>query len=99
MQSQLGAVITTGGGFSTYFKTPSWQAAAVSGYLAAVTGSASAPAPGFNPQGRGIPDVSLIGVSYQVSDANRRVSSLVWLMLKPLATYRGHCSILAVYLY
>ena len=32
-QSQLGGVITTGGGFSTYFATPSWQAKAVSGYF------------------------------------------------------------------
>eukprot|EP01036_Dinobryon_divergens_P027015 gene27015-35722_t len=65
-QSQLGGVITSGGGFSMYNARPSWQNSAVSNYFAAVSGSSSAPAAGYNSQGRGYPDVSLIGVNYQV---------------------------------
>mmetsp|Transcript_24652 Transcript_24652/g.33815 ORF Transcript_24652/g.33815 Transcript_24652/m.33815 type:complete len:587 (+) Transcript_24652:964-2724(+) len=59
-QSQTGGVITTGGGFSTYFKQPDWQRDAVNSYL-----SASPPAAGgYNRNGRAYPDVSLIGTSY-----------------------------------
>jgi hypothetical protein len=32
-QSQLGGVITTGGGFSTYYAAPDWQTDAVAGYF------------------------------------------------------------------
>jgi len=60
-QSQLGGVITTGGGFSTYSPTPEWQHAAVNTYLAR-----SSAAAGYNPNGRAYPDVSMIGVWYQV---------------------------------
>lgn len=67
-QSQLGGIITTGGGFSTYYKRPSWQNVAVNSYFSKVNapGSTVRPAPGFNPNGRGYPDVSLLGVSYSV---------------------------------
>ena len=65
-QSQLGGLVTSGGGFSTYYPTPSWQQSAVSAYFANLTASNNLPAPGYNPNGRGIPDVSLIGTNYQV---------------------------------
>jgi hypothetical protein len=64
-QSQLGGVITTGGGFSTYNPTPSWQTDAVNAYFDALDGR-NTPTSGFNRHGRGYPDVSLIGVRYQV---------------------------------
>jgi tripeptidyl-peptidase I len=58
-------VITSGGGFSTYFGVPSWQNKSVEYYFSHLTPSEE-PKPGYNPQGRGIPDISLIGVDYQV---------------------------------
>lgn len=67
-QSQLGGIITSGGGFSTYYKRPAWQELAASTYLSRVNsaGSAIKPAPGYNPYGRGYPDISLLGVAYSV---------------------------------
>lgn len=66
-QSDKGGQITSGGGFSTYFASPSWQSAAVSRYFSAVnSSSATNPKAGYNPQGRGFPDVALLGVNYQV---------------------------------
>lgn len=62
-QSQLGGLITTGGGFSTYFSRPSWQNNAVNHYLQNMSSTLSA---GYNSQGRAYPDISLIGVDYQV---------------------------------
>lgn len=63
-QSQLGGVITTGGGFSTYYATPSWQSDAVNSYYSHFD-SSNTPSPGYNPKGRGFPDVSLLGVYYE----------------------------------
>ena len=64
-QSQLGGVITTGGGFSTYWATPSWQQSAVDDYFSGLS-SKETPHDGYNPNGRGYPDVSLIGVWYEI---------------------------------
>jgi subtilase family serine protease len=64
-QSQLGDVITTGGGFSTYFPQPIWQNTAVNDYFESLTNETT-PASGFNPLGRAYPDISLIGVNYQI---------------------------------
>eukprot|EP01034_Spumella_vulgaris_P029131 gene29131-36124_t len=61
-EAQLGGVITTGGGFSTYYPQPSWQTQAVANYFGNLT---SQPVKGFNVKGRAYPDVSLIGVDYQ----------------------------------
>lgn len=63
MQSQVGGVITSGGGFSTVFSRPSYQNSSVISYFQGLT---TQPAPGFNPQGRGYPDVALLGVSFVV---------------------------------
>lgn len=62
--SPVGGVITTGGGFSTHFPRPEWQDRAITSYLQSAPGLSAAP--GFNPNGRAIPDVSLVGVKYEV---------------------------------
>jgi hypothetical protein len=62
-QSQDNGIITTGGGFSTYYSRPSWQSDAVTSYFA---GLSTSPAAGYNVNGRGYPDVSLVAVKYQV---------------------------------
>lgn len=64
-QSQLGGVITSGGGFSTYYAQPTWQQGAVNKYFTGLSGS-DIPAPGYNKNGRGIPDMAMMGVWYQV---------------------------------
>ena len=64
-QSNEGGVITTGGGFSTYNPTPSWQQDAVDSYFSGLS-SSNTPTSGYNPNGRGYPDISMIGVKYQV---------------------------------
>ena len=55
--------ITSGGGFSTFFAQPSWQQVAVDEYFASLD---EPPWPGYNRNGRGIPDVALLGVTYMV---------------------------------
>jgi tripeptidyl-peptidase I len=68
-QSNAGGVITSGGGFSTYYPTASWQTNAVKQYFSSLPAS-EVPTAGYNPFGRGYPDVSLIGVYYEVVIAN-----------------------------
>ena len=63
-QSQLGGVITSGGGFSTYYPPPSWQVDAKHQYFASLPADRR-PTSGYNRNGRAYPDVSLIGVKYQ----------------------------------
>mmetsp|Transcript_11069 Transcript_11069/g.16653 ORF Transcript_11069/g.16653 Transcript_11069/m.16653 type:complete len:709 (-) Transcript_11069:403-2529(-) len=67
-QSDAGGVITSGGGFSTYYPQPTWQKAAVDTYFSKLAAS-QIPSAGFNRKGRGIPDVSLIGVNYEFISA------------------------------
>jgi len=62
-QSQLNGVITTGGGFSTYYSTPSYQQSIVNYYF---NNLKSKPRSGYNSKGRGYPDIAFIGVNYQV---------------------------------
>jgi len=47
------------------YALPSWQAAAVHGYVQSQYPGGTAGL-GFNPVGRAYPDVSLLGVGYQV---------------------------------
>lgn len=62
-----GAGFMTGGGFSSYYSSLSWQSSAVSSYLSrASSGSVGTPAPGYNKQGRGYPDVALNGFAYNI---------------------------------
>lgn len=64
--------ITSGGGFSgawANISTPSWQQAAVSKYLSennatTFAGFPTDKTPGWNPQGRGFPDIAMYGARY-----------------------------------
>jgi tripeptidyl-peptidase-1 len=58
-----GAAITSGGGFSNVAQTPDYQKNAVENYFKVANPQ---PKPGFNRSGRGVPDLSLLGVNYQV---------------------------------
>jgi tripeptidyl-peptidase-1 len=59
--AKTGGAITTGGGFSNFFARPSYQESQVSQYLQQTTAYQ-----GYNAQGRGIPDVSIMGRFYAV---------------------------------
>lgn len=72
-QSQKGGVITSGGGFSTYYATPSWQENTLNAYFDSLNDD-DEPSSGYNRNGRGYPDISLIGVEYQVVVAGETVS-------------------------
>jgi len=62
-QGDQGGVITSGGGFSSHFSAGSWQTESIATYFSGVS---SAPVSGYNANGRGYPDISLIAVNYQV---------------------------------
>jgi len=62
---ETGGLITTGGGFSTKFTAPSYQASTISGYFAGLA-TAQTPASGYAATGRGYPDLSMAGYNYQV---------------------------------
>lgn len=72
--SDAGGVITTGGGFSDMYGTPSWQQTQVTNYFNQVKGTNVAPAPGYNANGRGYPDVSALAASYAVMAAGNLTS-------------------------
>ncbi|KAH9923397.1 subtilisin-like protein [Epithele typhae] len=55
----------SGGGFSNFIARPSFQDTAVQSYIANFTGNISAEA--FNRAGRAYPDVSALGLNYQVA--------------------------------
>jgi len=63
--SGLGGLITSGGGFSTVFTQPSYQSTSVNDYL-----TSSIPLPPsamWNAQGRGYPDVAVVGHNFIVA--------------------------------
>eukprot|EP00656_Telonema_subtile_P049634 TRINITY_DN6209_c0_g1_i2.p1 TRINITY_DN6209_c0_g1~~TRINITY_DN6209_c0_g1_i2.p1 ORF type:complete len:240 (+),score=56.29 TRINITY_DN6209_c0_g1_i2:1107-1826(+) len=60
--SKTGGLITTGGGFSTYYEQPKYQASAVADYFN--TGSGEKATSGYVKTGRGYPDVGLAGHNY-----------------------------------
>ena len=62
--STSGVIITSGGGFSNHFPMPDYQQSAVRTYLASSAGQKATP--GYNPQGRGYPDLSFIGTMFPV---------------------------------
>ena len=62
----LGTSITSGGGFSSSYPRPSWQDTAVSGYFTAAAAAGQSPPAGYATNGRGYPDISLAGLSYEV---------------------------------
>jgi tripeptidyl-peptidase I len=63
--SANGGVITTGGGFSYWFNRPSFQDAAVQGFMSA-SGSNLPPQSMYSSHGRGYPDVAVLGYNYAV---------------------------------
>eukprot|EP01038_Epipyxis_sp_PR26KG_P006001 gene6001-8263_t len=62
-QSDNGGEITTGGGVSDYYGTPSWQSDSFKSYFAANLQSFPS---GYSLVGRGYPDLSLLAYNYQV---------------------------------
>jgi len=62
-----GGTITTGGGFSTNFDQPKWQASAVADFLSKDSSAVA----GFNAAGRGYPDVAMAGFNYEVVIAGK----------------------------
>ena len=65
-QWDAGKSITSGGGFSNYYKRPSWQDSSVATYYTNMASSAQVPAAGYNRTGRGFPDLALAGYGYTV---------------------------------
>lgn len=63
----MGGVITSGGGFSTYYLQQPWQASAIQAYFKTVAGTAKAPVAGYKANGRGYPDISFLGHNYAVA--------------------------------
>jgi len=64
---QRGALITTGGGFSSFQQQPSYQAKAVANYIAqGQSNSDFPPSWAFNAQMRGYPDVAFNGHNYLI---------------------------------
>lgn len=61
--SITGGTITSGGGFSNKFPAPSWQVNSIMGYF---RNTPIQPAGGFNGNGRGYPDVSVLANSYEI---------------------------------
>lgn len=74
-QGDTGGIITTGGGFSTLYPTPTWQTAFTTQYWQTVQQQAAAippfpvPVPGYTASGRGIPDISLLAHNYIIAVA------------------------------
>jgi len=62
--SDTGGGITSGGGFSGYFKRPSYQDTAISYFF---NNLQTKPYDGYQAEGRGIPDVSIMGHNYLIS--------------------------------
>eukprot|EP01042_Synura_sphagnicola_P036587 gene36587-biopygen10786 len=60
-QKDLGAIVTTGGGFSTLFPSFSQQRAVIKKYFQTVS---TQPYTGYSTTGRGYPDISLAGHKY-----------------------------------
>lgn len=65
-----GALITSGGGFQSYFAMPAWQQTAVKAYLHAA-GSTLPPRQYFNASNRAFPDVSALGHNYLIYDSSQ----------------------------
>ena len=72
--SRDGGVITSGGGFSTYYPRPTYQDTVIPDYLSLVSGSTTDPTSGYNPSGRGYPDISMLATYYPVVIAGRTLT-------------------------
>ena len=62
-QSDKDGIITSGGGFSTYYPQPAYQRNTTSEYFAQFT-STTGPYPGFNSSKRGYPDITAAGSNF-----------------------------------
>ena len=62
-QSNKGGKATSGGGFSTQYPRPDWQAKASNNYFAQMNGTTEMPYPGYG-SGRGYPDISAAGAHF-----------------------------------
>lgn len=60
------SVITSGGGFSAQDARPSWQNSAVLSYFSTAANAGESPVSGYSTNGRGYPDVSILGNNYAV---------------------------------
>eukprot|EP00697_Spironema_sp_BW2_P015446 gnl/Spiro4/6300_TR3237_c0_g1_i1.p1 gnl/Spiro4/6300_TR3237_c0_g1~~gnl/Spiro4/6300_TR3237_c0_g1_i1.p1 ORF type:complete len:578 (+),score=194.89 gnl/Spiro4/6300_TR3237_c0_g1_i1:139-1872(+) len=69
--SDNGGLITTGGGFSLHYATPDWQSANVQSYLS--NAPQLPPTSEFNSQGRGYPDVAVMGHNYVIIDGGQKL--------------------------
>ncbi len=67
-QGNMGALITTGGGFSSYYSQPSYQKASVTNYFSQTSpyNNPSLPGQSFNKSNRGYPDISALAAFYSV---------------------------------
>jgi subtilase family serine protease len=65
-QVEEGALIESGGGFSSVFNRPSWQDAAVSAFLATPNAAPPADLLLFNQSGRAFPDLATLGHAYVI---------------------------------
>jgi tripeptidyl-peptidase I len=64
--SKTGGLITSGGGFSDFFKMPSYQESAVHAYIAKGSAVDLPPTNQFNTAGRAYPDVSSMGHNFPI---------------------------------
>jgi hypothetical protein len=65
-QSDLGQSFTSGGGFSTYYRQPEWQTAAVDAHFLAEAAAGRTPVDGYYRNNRGYPDLTFAGYNYAV---------------------------------
>eukprot|EP00474_Spongospora_subterranea_P008696 CRZ09154.1 hypothetical protein [Spongospora subterranea] len=66
--SETGGIITSGGGFSSCFDVPRYQRSAVQSFYRNSAPSALPNPSTYNKNGRGIPDVAMLGYNYAVTD-------------------------------
>lgn len=59
-------LITSGGGISAYYATPSWQSSAVSGYFNLIEENSVYLSGTYSTTGRGYPDISLLADRYAI---------------------------------
>eukprot|EP01084_Bolivina_argentea_P318971 553278_1 len=70
------SVSFSGGGFSDFFPTPSWQKADVATYLSSAEGLPKASF--FNASGRGFPDVAALGTNFKIFAPKSGTTSTWW---------------------
>lgn len=64
--SSTGGLITSGGGFSSYYNALEWQTEPINNYFKITASQNNNPISGYNNLGRGYPDVSMNAVNYNV---------------------------------